>query len=118
MECRTLKSWRLSKGSSSTAAKLAESASKRGTCSSRGTARPLRLFLERQFEPERTAETDRALQSDAAAHQFDKLLSDRGAKAGAAEAACRGLISLGEAIEDMFLRVGGDADPRIAYGNL
>ena len=50
--------------------------------------------------------------------ELDELLGDRGTEASAAKAARRSLIGLGEAVEDVFLCVGRDANPGIAYRDL
>src|SRR6185503_3838977 len=74
----------------------------------------LGLLLEVDLDPERAAQADRALQADAPAHQEDELLRDRGAQAAAAEAARGRLVGLGEALEDLRLRLGRDADAGVA----
>jgi hypothetical protein len=75
--------------------------------------RPLRPLLQLELHPKRAAQAERALQPDAAAHQPDKVLGDRRAQARPAEAPGGGLVGLREALEDLALRLGRDADPRV-----
>jgi hypothetical protein len=76
--------------------------------------RALGLLVEVHLDPEGAAEAERAFDPDAPAHQADELLRDGGAESRAAEAARGGLVCLGEAVEDLALRLGRDADAGVA----
>src|SRR5205814_3245490 len=89
-----------------------EQHARRGELASRADA--FGLLVERQFEPEGAAEADRALEANAAAHQFDELLRDGGAEPGAAEAPRGRLVCLSEALEDFRLGLGRYADAGVA----
>ena len=67
-------------------------------------------MLEGQFEPERAAVVDFAVESEAAAHQLHELTDDRESEASAPEPAGRGGVGLGERFEHATLVFGCDPD--------
>ena len=76
------------------------------------------MLVQLDLKPEGSAQADRTLQPDPTAHQVDQLLGDSGPETGAAKAPRRTLIRLREALEDLRLRLGRNADSRVANREL
>src|SRR5262249_58525749 len=68
------------------------------------------------LDPERAATARRALETDGSAHQLAELARDGEAEAGAAVAAARAAVDLGEALEDGGVPALRDADAGVAHG--
>ena len=85
----------------------------------RARARELRLRQARQHQRQQHVEGGAgarlALGPDASVHQFDQLLADRGAQAGAAEAARHRGVGLRERFEDRLQAPGRDADAGVGH---
>src|SRR5690606_3515566 len=71
-----------------------------------------RVFRARQrhLDPERRSAAFFALDADLAAHQLYQALRDREPEPCAAELATDGAVDLGEALEEVFALLVGDAD--------
>src|SRR5271155_1214986 len=74
-----------------------------------------RIEDERHGEPEHRALARCAAHPDFTPHHLNKLFTDGKAKAGAAEAARRRLLFLGEFLKDTGKLVGGDADAGVLH---
>src|SRR5713101_8263916 len=70
--------------------------------------------LQPHLEPKCRTAIDFAVDTDLTAHQGGQLPANGKAETGAAVFACRERIGLAEGIEDMSLRLLGNADARIA----
>ena len=70
----------------------------------------VRLQLERQLDPKGRALAQHAAHAHGPAHQLRQLTGDAEAEAAAADAAPHALVTAGEALEQVALRLGRQAD--------